>query len=406
MKEYVVIYEWAGSNYSAYVPDLPGCVACADTLEETQGLMKEAIELYIQTLKEESLGHLAEDEKPDKVERSVFYPLRPISAGRLANLYAQLAELLKAGVGIHEAVDALTGRVGGRRLARILAEVSPKLAAGEDLSGILAKYPQIFPADVRAMLQAGEISGNLDQACAAIAAQCDEEHDLRRKLCLPRLYYGLVLILCILIPSLPWIISRGFSWYVDLLVTMLLPIIAGLIALVLIVKVVAAIPWVKGVVDDVIFALPWLAPFAMRGARARMLQTLYILMRAGVDMPTSLNLAAQASGLRPMEAQLRIAAAKIREEVPVTQALADCSGLSAQTKGALATAQQTGLYEEALARLAEAAVTERRNVTNKILIGSLVGSVVFAAVPVAVAVCFGYRAYIESIFERAGEWMP
>ena len=51
MKEYAVIYEWAGNNYSAYVPDLPGCVACGDTLEETEQLMKEAIELYIEELK-------------------------------------------------------------------------------------------------------------------------------------------------------------------------------------------------------------------------------------------------------------------------------------------------------------------------------------------------------------------
>ena len=53
MREYTVIYEWAGSNYSAYVPDLPGCIACGDTLEETKGLIKEAIELYIGALKEE-----------------------------------------------------------------------------------------------------------------------------------------------------------------------------------------------------------------------------------------------------------------------------------------------------------------------------------------------------------------
>ena len=38
MKEYAVVYEWTGANYSAYVPDLPGCVACADTLEETRML--------------------------------------------------------------------------------------------------------------------------------------------------------------------------------------------------------------------------------------------------------------------------------------------------------------------------------------------------------------------------------
>ena len=53
MKEYAVIYEWAGENYSAYMPDLPGCIACGDTLEETEELMKEAIELYIETLRDD-----------------------------------------------------------------------------------------------------------------------------------------------------------------------------------------------------------------------------------------------------------------------------------------------------------------------------------------------------------------
>ena len=53
MKEYAVVYEWAGSNYSAYVPDLPGCVGSADTVEETRILIKEAMELYIGQLKED-----------------------------------------------------------------------------------------------------------------------------------------------------------------------------------------------------------------------------------------------------------------------------------------------------------------------------------------------------------------
>ncbi len=53
MKEYTVIYEWAGENYSAYVPDIPGCVACGDTVEETEELMKEAIELYIEALRDD-----------------------------------------------------------------------------------------------------------------------------------------------------------------------------------------------------------------------------------------------------------------------------------------------------------------------------------------------------------------
>jgi predicted RNase H-like HicB family nuclease len=52
MKKYVVIYEWTGRNYSAYAPDLPGCVACGDTLEDTERLMREALELYLAALKE------------------------------------------------------------------------------------------------------------------------------------------------------------------------------------------------------------------------------------------------------------------------------------------------------------------------------------------------------------------
>ena len=53
MKEYVVVFEWAGSNYSAYVTDLPGCISTGKTIEETEKHIKEAIELYIETLRED-----------------------------------------------------------------------------------------------------------------------------------------------------------------------------------------------------------------------------------------------------------------------------------------------------------------------------------------------------------------
>jgi predicted RNase H-like HicB family nuclease len=53
MKEYVVIFEWADSNYSAYVPDLPGCISTGKTIAEAEMNIREAIELYIDTLKED-----------------------------------------------------------------------------------------------------------------------------------------------------------------------------------------------------------------------------------------------------------------------------------------------------------------------------------------------------------------
>ena len=53
MKEYLAIFEWAGRNYSAYVPDLPGCVSTGNTLEDAERNITEAISLYIDTLRED-----------------------------------------------------------------------------------------------------------------------------------------------------------------------------------------------------------------------------------------------------------------------------------------------------------------------------------------------------------------
>jgi predicted RNase H-like HicB family nuclease len=49
--KYLIIIEQAGDNYSAYVPDLPGCIAAADTVEETERLIREGISIYIDELR-------------------------------------------------------------------------------------------------------------------------------------------------------------------------------------------------------------------------------------------------------------------------------------------------------------------------------------------------------------------
>jgi predicted RNase H-like HicB family nuclease len=47
---YLVIIEAGPTSYSAYVPDLPGCVAAAETRDDVEELIREAITLYIETL--------------------------------------------------------------------------------------------------------------------------------------------------------------------------------------------------------------------------------------------------------------------------------------------------------------------------------------------------------------------
>ena len=51
--EYVVIFEEGENSCSAYVPDLPGCIAAGDTIEEVRTLIAEAIEFHIEGLRED-----------------------------------------------------------------------------------------------------------------------------------------------------------------------------------------------------------------------------------------------------------------------------------------------------------------------------------------------------------------
>ncbi|HXS42923.1 MAG TPA: type II toxin-antitoxin system HicB family antitoxin [Stellaceae bacterium] len=52
---YAVVIEKAESNYSAYVPDLPGCVATGSSVKEVEKEIRDAIRFHIEGLKEDGL---------------------------------------------------------------------------------------------------------------------------------------------------------------------------------------------------------------------------------------------------------------------------------------------------------------------------------------------------------------
>jgi predicted RNase H-like HicB family nuclease len=55
MKRYAIVVEDAGPNWSAYVPDLPGCIATADTAEAVGLLIRKAIEVHLEGMAEDGL---------------------------------------------------------------------------------------------------------------------------------------------------------------------------------------------------------------------------------------------------------------------------------------------------------------------------------------------------------------
>ncbi len=65
---YAIVIEAAEGNFSAYVPDLPGCIATGDSVEDTELQIREAIEFHLDGLRADNLPIPAASSRVDYVE--------------------------------------------------------------------------------------------------------------------------------------------------------------------------------------------------------------------------------------------------------------------------------------------------------------------------------------------------
>ena len=65
--EYLIIIEKADGNYSAYLPDVPGCIATGKTIEETKRSIKEALAMHLEGLSEDGIPSPEPKAKADYV---------------------------------------------------------------------------------------------------------------------------------------------------------------------------------------------------------------------------------------------------------------------------------------------------------------------------------------------------
>jgi predicted RNase H-like HicB family nuclease len=65
---YAIVIEDAGANFSAYVPDLPGCIVTGSTVEETETAIREAIEFHLDGLRSDNIPIPRASSRVDYVE--------------------------------------------------------------------------------------------------------------------------------------------------------------------------------------------------------------------------------------------------------------------------------------------------------------------------------------------------
>ena len=136
-------------------------------------------------LEVDSLGEAA----PDKRRRS------RLSASQLNLLTRQWATLIAAGLTIEQALRASRDQSEEEKTTRLLSALRADVMAGHALSAALDEYPAAFPPIYRALVRAGEKSGELGAVLTRLADHLENSDNLRQKVLQALLYPALVTLI-------------------------------------------------------------------------------------------------------------------------------------------------------------------------------------------------------------------
>ena len=270
---------------------------------------------------------------------------RGISSSQLSMITRQLATLLDAGLTLEYALSALIEQSEDESVHQILAGVRSELLAGHTLAQAMAQYESVFPDIYRALIKAGEASGELGHVMMRLADYTESRQVLRQKVVLAFVYpaivtvVALMVVLGLLIYVVPQVVSvfQQSHQTLPLLTRMLIGLSSGLQAtwLYLLTGLLGAGFSGRALLqrEEIryqwhlrVLRLPMLGRLVRGINTARMASTLAILAGSGVPLLISLQAAAGVVTNMPMRRALEDAAKKVREGVTLSRALA-VSGL-------------------------------------------------------------------------------
>ena len=266
---------------------------------------------------------------------------RGISSSQLSMITRQLATLLEAGLTLEHSLSALIEQSEDESVHQILAGVRSELLAGHTLAQAMGQYESVFPDIYRALIKAGEASGELGHVMLRLADYTESRQVLRQKVVLAFVYpaivtvVALMVVLGLLIYVVPQVVSvfQQSHQTLPLLTRMLIGLSAGLQAtwLYLLLALLGAGFTVRALLqrEEIRFQwhlrllrLPMLGRLVRGINTARMASTLAILAGSGVPLLVSLQAAAGVVTNLPMRRALEEAAKKVREGVTLSRALA------------------------------------------------------------------------------------
>ncbi len=295
-----------------------------------------------------------------------------IPLSEVSLMLRQLATLLEAGLPLEQALAVLIEQGDNAAMRQVIAALRSEVLAGSTLARAMEKHRDAFPEIHRALIRAGEESGELATVMDKLATYSEGQQALQQKIGLAMVYPAIVIFVAVLVvgglllfvvppvvevfqqtrQELPFL-TKALIALSDFLSATWLYLIALFVLGGIIAQRALQQEALRYQLHLKLLRLPIVGKLIRGSNTARMASTLSILVGSGVGLLTALNAACGVVNNLPMRRALEDAAAKVREGVTLSRALAASGLFPPVLVHLIASGEQSGRLDTMLDRVAK-----------------------------------------------------
>ena len=300
--------------------------------------------------------------------------------------YRQLSTLLGSGIEILHALRTLSRHKRGRPRKTILS-IHRLIEEGSSLAEAISAQGRFFTPFERAVIQAGEISGNLEEKMTLLANYMEKVSTWRRKIITGMIYPVIILHAAIFIPPLPILILQGFIPYAQAVFGALFLVYGFSLGIFLAVKISTRVPVILYIRDYLLQAIPVFRGILRSLAIARFTASLSSSYGAGISIRQSLKLASFSCGNEHIKQRILGQIHLIEKGKGVTEVLQESKVFPEMIIQMVNAGEEAGKIEGMLSKVssyyedkANTAITILNNVVPVILYLAVAGYVAFIVI--------------------------
>lgn len=341
-----------------------------------------------QFLREKGLMALSVEETREKEEKKSrkIALFNSVSATDLSLLTRQLSTLVRSGLPVEEALQAVSQQTDKPRLKNMMMGVRSRVLEGHSLATALSDYPHVFNELFRSTVEAGEQSGHINTVLDRLADYTEGRQQMQQKMMMALMYPVLISIVAIVVVILllAYVVPQVVEMF-EHIGQELPALTVGMIATsdfitnygiyVAAVLVVAFMFFQYMLKNDAfkrhyhrfLLKIPLISRLVIGLNTARFARTFSILAASGVPILEAMRISSQVLVNLPMRDAVEEASDRVREGAGISQSLAASGLFPPMTVHLLASGEASGNIEEMLERSAESQEREMEALMGTIM---------------------------------------